>query len=116
METIIIGSLSILVLVACLVGLFLIVHAYWNDIVEIIGIRVYFCWLRCKRFFSRKQLVSGDIISLEDMIERANPASLSDKEHILTMMREVWNEGFNSQEEMIRYDACKDAFLAKFGR
>jgi len=116
METIIIGSLLILFLVLCVIGLFVIVHAYWNDIVDVVMSKVYVCWLKCKHILSRKQLVNGDIISMEDMIERANPASLSDKEHILTMMSEVWNEGFNSQEEMIRYDACNEAFLAKFGR
>jgi len=116
METIIIGSLSILFLAVCVVGLFLIIHAYWNDIVDIVMSKVYICWLRLRRTLSYEPPVNGDIISLEDMIERANPANLTDKNHILAMMREIWNEGFNNKEETIRYDACKKAFLTKFGR
>jgi len=116
METIIIATLSILFIIGCLGTLGVIIFAMWPDLWYEFKSMVYARWLRFKEFFTHEPLISGDIISLENMIERANPASLSDKEHILTMMSEVWNEGFNSQEEMIRYDACKEAFLTKFGR
>ena len=113
MGTVILTILSFAFIGACFAFLWWVISAYYPEIKEI----VYAHWFRIfGRRKKKEPIVNGDIISLENMIEQANPANLIDKERILSMMSIVWNEGFNSQEEMIRYDNCKKTFLEKFGR
>ena len=113
MGTIILTILSFAFIGACLAFLWWVISAYYPEIKAILyaDLSKAFSW-----WIKKSPPVNGDIISLENMIEQANPASLIDKERILSMMSIVWNEGFESQEEMIRYDNCKKAFIEKFGR
>jgi hypothetical protein len=109
METFLFATSSIIVILVCAVFLFLITRAYWPEIKEI----VYAQWLNFLSRFRREQLVNGDIIVLEGLIER--PISEQNFNAIKVMAHEIFREGFDGELDIIRYYNALDTLYEKYG-
>lgn len=114
METFILSALAIIFIVGCVSGLAIIIFAYYPDLWYEFKFMVYICWLKIKNFFSFKHLINGDLIAVENMIEKANPASLTDKTIIETMLKEIYNSGFDHDDDLDKYVKCRIDFNKKF--
>lgn len=109
LETTLFAAISIIILAGCAYGLYYITRAYWPEIKEI----VYAQWLNFLSRFRREPPVNGDIIVLEDLIER--PVNEENYKSIKTLAHEVFDAGFDNYREISRFYDMLDKLYEKYG-